>query len=92
MNGWTGVVFRSQSGIDFTLFWPCWLFPRSLKCSDFAAGIEDTLDGSSGYTFTFLPIVFEDHCQVCDLHFEYKSSEVPHYRIVVTFLTPETAG
>lgn len=31
---------------------------------DYVGGVIDTLDGSSGTTFTYLPIVFEDDCQV----------------------------
>jgi hypothetical protein len=31
---------------------------------DYMAGVMDTLDGGSGPTFTYLPIVFEDDCQV----------------------------
>lgn len=49
--------------MDFVLYAPG--FERGKTLFDYVAGIEDTLDGSSGYTFTYLPIVFEDDCQVC---------------------------
>jgi hypothetical protein len=68
----------------FELFAPA--LPRGLRLIDFAAGIEDTLDGSSGCTFTFLPIVFEDDCQVCA--FESVITESPHtkYRLTIRSL------
>jgi hypothetical protein len=71
-------------GIDFALFAPS--LPKNLSLLDFASGIEDTLDGSSGYTFTFLPIVFEDDCQICRLQCSYVKSESTHYRVVVRFM------
>ena len=50
--------------------------------SEFLGGIFDTLDGSSGFTFTYLPIVFEDNSQVssCNLNWErsYESSYSVH--------------
>jgi hypothetical protein len=50
--------------MDFTLYAPS--FERKRTMLDYIAGVEDTLDGSSGFTFTYLPIVFEDDCQICD--------------------------
>ena len=73
--------------VELTLFSPT--IPTKPTMLDFAAGIEDTLDGSSGYSFTFLPIVFEDDCQVCDMRFTYKPSDKTCYRVVITFLTSE---
>jgi len=48
--------------------------PRDLSrwtLVDYMGGIMDTLDGSSGRTFTYLPIVFEDDCQVVGSHFNW---------------------
>ncbi|BBO17274.1 conserved hypothetical protein [Candidatus Brocadia pituitae] len=61
MNGraWSHASIR----MDFTLYAPS--FERKRTMLDYIAGVGDTLDGSSGFTFTYLPIVFEDDCQIC---------------------------
>jgi len=48
---------------------------------DYMGGVEDTLDGSSGFTFTYLPIVFEDDCQVCDSAARFVESDDEFYEI-----------
>lgn len=62
--------------------------PNSLEqwtLGDYVGGVLDTLDGSSGQTFTYLPVVFEDDCQACDIHAKWlKSSEIS-YRIDIFF-------
>lgn len=62
MNGraWSHAPIR----MDLSLYAPGFEKKRSLL--DYIAGIEDTLDGSSGFSFTYLPIIFEDDCQICD--------------------------
>ena len=50
--------------MDLTLYAP--EFEKNKTLLDYTAGIEDTLDGSSGFTFTYLPVVFEDDCQICE--------------------------
>jgi hypothetical protein len=52
---------------------------------DYLGGIMDTLDGSSGRTFTYLPIVFEDDCQVCETRTKWVRSSKESYRLRVTF-------
>ena len=52
--------------INFTLFAP--EFEKNKSLSDYDGGIADTLDGSSGRDFTYLPIVFEDDCQIVISH------------------------
>jgi hypothetical protein len=70
--------------MDFTLYAPG--FEPGKNLLDYAAGIEDTVDGSSGYTFTYLPIVLEDDCQICEgRNCLVLSSEVK-YRVVFTVL------
>jgi len=62
--------------------------PTSLdrwRLNDYLGGIADTLDGSSGQTFTYLPIVFEDDCQVCDAQTKWVKSSKDSYRLKVTF-------
>lgn len=66
-----------------TVFRPCSLDRWSLV--DYLGGIMDTLDGSSGPTFTYLPIVFEDDCQVCEARTERVRSSKESYRLRVTF-------
>lgn len=34
---------------------------------DYVSGIEDTLDGSHGPTFTYTPIAYQDDCQIASL-------------------------
>ena len=53
---------------------------------DYFSGIEDTLDGCSGYTFTYLPIMFEDDCQVVDASSSLVISSVKHYSVCVEYL------
>jgi hypothetical protein len=71
-------------GMEFVLFAPA--RPVKPTMLDFAAGIEDTLDGSSGCTFTFLPILFQDDCQICKSHSQFEYSAETRYRVAVTFL------
>lgn len=60
-RAWTNGPIR----MTFILYAPS--FEKGKVLLDYAAGIEDTLDGSSGFTFTYLPVVFEDDCQICEL-------------------------
>jgi len=68
--------------IDFTLYAP--VLERSL--SDYGGGISDTLDGSHGFTFTYLPIVYQDDCQITDFEAKFKKSPDWKYNLKVTFL------
>ena len=54
--------------------------------NEFLGGIMDTLDGSSGVNFTYLPIVYEDDCQVSEAKFEYVESKNSRYSLTVRFL------
>jgi hypothetical protein len=53
---------------------------------DYMGGVMDTLDGSSGFTFTYLPIVFEDDCQVCDGASRVVESDDEYYEIKIEFM------
>src|SRR6476620_599631 len=44
-------------GLDLTVYAPG--LPPRCSLLDYMGGVMDTLDGSSGYTFTFLPIMYE---------------------------------
>lgn len=45
----------------------------------------DTLDGSSGRTFTFLPIVFEDDSQVCEAEAKWVNRPKLSYYLEIAF-------
>jgi len=55
---------------------------------DYIAGVMDTLGGSHGPTFTYLPIVYEDDCQVSISDSRVISADRPSYRIDICFLDP----
>lgn len=55
--------YRGAIRLDFEMRAPEFEANRSLV--DYTGGIMDTLDGSHGLSFTYLPIVYEDDCQVC---------------------------
>ena len=59
---------------------------KNRNISDYASGVEDTLGGSSGYTFTCLPIAFEDDCQVFRVHSRFVESTQEFYELRVRFL------
>lgn len=53
---------------------------------EYAGVIMDTLDGSSGVHFTYLPIVYEDDCQVSCGATKYEKSPDESYAVHVRFL------
>lgn len=72
-------------GMSVTLLAPC--FENGKKLLDYVDGIQDTLDGSSGCQFTYLPIVFEDDCQVVYGSDQFVVSDITSYEIVIDFLS-----
>lgn len=65
------------------------LFASSLDrpLIDYIGGIADTLDGSHGEQFTYLPIVYQDDCQICDLgESEFIKSDKVYYYVEVLFM------
>ena len=70
--------------IEFVLCAPG--FESGKVLLDYVSGIEDTVDGSSGYTFTYLPIVIEDDCQICQCKARLVVSKEVSYRTVFTVL------
>jgi len=79
MNG--RAWYSGPVGLDVTIFGPEEDLKRSL--TDYFGGIEDTIDGSHGYTFTFLPICFEDDAQVRQGRTEYKANPEARYAVRV---------
>ena len=68
----------------------------SLYCSspegslfDYLGGIADSLDGSHGPSFTYLPICYQDDCQISMIRSSVVSSESDHYALKITFLDPD---
>ena len=51
----------------------------------YASGIMDALGGSTGRTFTFLPIVYQDDCQVTSIHSRWFLSAEERYVVEVRF-------
>ena len=70
---------RAPIRMNFTLYAPRLEEKRTLL--DYATGIEDTLDGSSGFTFTYLPVVFEDDCQICNGRHHLIENDKAKYRL-----------
>jgi hypothetical protein len=62
-------------------------FENGKKLLDYVDGIQDALDGSSGCEFTYLPIVFEDDCQVVDGRSRFIETEDISYEVVIDFLS-----
>jgi len=61
-------------------------FEKGKSLFDYVGGVEDTLDGSHGPHFTYLPIVYQDDCQVCAGNSEFRVSRRSWYKIGIEFL------
>jgi hypothetical protein len=62
---------------------------------DYLAGIMDTLDGSLGPNFTYLPIAYQDDCQICAGRSQFVESAEAFYTVRINFLLgdgPELAA
>jgi hypothetical protein len=70
--------------LRFTMFAPA--FEKGKALIDYLSGVEDTLDGSHGFTFTYLPTVFQDDCQVCEIECRFRPSKKTFYVVEVEFL------
>lgn len=60
-------------------------FDKNKKLNDYLGGIMDTLDGSHGEHFTYLPICFQDDCQVISTRCKVISSKDPYYEVTIRF-------
>jgi hypothetical protein len=52
----------------------------------YLGGIMDTLGGSHGFTFTYLPIVYEDDWQIDKSNIKHKNAKKDSYTISIEFL------
>ena len=77
--------YRGPVRLDFVMYGAG--FEPNRRLADYMGGIMDTFDGSHGADFTYLPIVYEDDCQVCDSKSEFIKSENEHYQIEISFLS-----
>src|SRR5882762_4706948 len=69
--------------LNLTIFGPN--LPERRSLNDYLGGIMDTLDGSSGQTFSYLPIVFQDDSQVEEAHTEWVENSESSYRLKIIF-------
>lgn len=60
---------------------------KGISFIDYIGGIMDTLDGSHGVHFTYLPIVYQDDCQVCEMSWQLRSSADCRYSVEVRVLS-----
>lgn len=77
--------YRGPVAIEFVMHAPECEKNRTL--TDYMGGIMDTLDGSHGVEFTYLPVVYEDDCQVCNGRSQFLPSTVTFYEITIRFLS-----
>ena len=53
---------------------------------EYVSGVMDTLDGSHGTAFTYLPIVYQDDCQIVLGEFHHVQSDELRYEVSLRFL------
>jgi hypothetical protein len=53
--------------------------------ADYLSGVLDTVDGSHGESFTYLPVCFQDDCQVVSCRTEHFQSSEPFYELEICF-------
>lgn len=51
----------------------------------YVGGIMDTLDGSHGRYFTYLPVVYQDDCQVLQLSSHFEEAAAASYTVEIEF-------
>ena len=56
-----------------------------VSSADYLRGIMDTLDGSHGPFFTYLPVVYQDDCQVWHSSSKFLPDDKNRYEIKITF-------
>lgn len=72
--------------INFTFYAP----KLEKTMLDYLGGIADTLDGSHGMCFTYLPIVYQDDCQIVEIGTEFVVAQETKYIVEIFFLASET--
>ena len=76
--------YHGDVALELELRGPILEAGRSL--TDYISGVCDTLDGSHGMSFTCLPVVFADDCQVTAIKYSFVCAQSPCYKLHLTFL------
>jgi len=71
-------------GLDLEVHAPNLEAGRALV--DYVGGIMDALDGSHGPRFTYLPVAYNDDCQVCAGASQFHQSQDEWYAVRIRFL------
>ncbi len=53
---------------------------------DYVSGIQDTLDGAHGSEFTYLPVAYEDDCQIVTCEARLVPADRPSYTLRICFM------
>jgi hypothetical protein len=56
------------------------------RAYEYLSGVADSLDGSHGMCFTYLPIIYQDDCQMSTCIASQRDSQKPFYEVEVEFL------
>jgi hypothetical protein len=70
--------------MNLTLYAP--EFEKNKSLNAYVGGIMDTLDGSHGQYFTYLPVVYQDDCQITHGRHRFIESTEPSYELKIVFL------
>ena len=82
--------YRGAVGVDLDMHAPA--FEKNRSLTDYMGGVMDTLDGSHGVEFTYLPVVYEDDCQVATGRNRLHHSEEVFYTLTIHFLSQTLEG
>jgi hypothetical protein len=82
--------YRGAVGLDLDMHAPHFENGRSL--TDYMGGVMDTLDGSHGMEFTYLPVVYEDDCQVASGRNQFHPHASEFYELTIHFLSDAIEG
>jgi hypothetical protein len=81
--------YRGAIGLDLDMH--AMKFEKRRSLTDYVGGVMDTLDGSHGVEFTYLPVVYEDDGQVASARSAFHASGGSFYELTIHFLgeTPD---
>ena len=68
------------------LLLPPIILHKNRTLNDYLGGVMDSLDGSHGPSFTYLPIIYEDDCRVASCRTQFVKSEEERYILLVVLL------
>ena len=81
----------STEAIALTLNIHSSYFDKNKTLTDYLSGVLDTLDGSHGESFTYLPVCFQDDCQVVSCRTRQIESSELYYEVEICFESDEQA-